>query len=880
MSTGTHIRAVGDDEGLSSDQLESHTDAEDVSAEDLLLTDEIVDRSTEYWEEDEPVERSFSWIIPSLGILTVLVWTGFFAWVKGPQVLAGGSPQQWLIWIKDWSLPVLLVMVVWLLVMRSSSREAARFGDAARSLSQESALLEQRLTTVNRELSLAREFLGSQSRDLEFLGRSASERISEHAEQLQSLITVNGTQIEAISGASTVATENMTKLRDDLPVIANSARDVSNQIGNAGRTAKTQLKDLATGFERLNEFGQASERQVETLSEKVGATLADLEERLSQVEAASEERFTKMRDESEEFRTELDGREVLALAAMRGRAEALRKELAEVDDAQEKAREETAETLRQSVFMLREEAEKTSAHVREGEKAATEAWTGQLSEMQERLLSVIAKVSEIDAKALDASRAKLRGIASEAETLDTRIAERSGVFFAQIAKRRADAETEQQEALARVEALLDAFDSKQQERQSAQQEVLSLLSDNSDAVESKVADTAEKINAIVSKTAEAEASLSASATAFAQTFDQSEATLSSAKEAIEELTDASVRMLELIQASAKHSKDDLPSAIHGFEASLENAAGRTDTLRQQIEQAREAGDALSKTVEDATDAGAISVAGIEELIEGIKGTLGEQAEAVDTLHAKLGEFGSDADATAARTQGELRHAIRELEESSKSAIAALETEQAESVRKIAAEISKKTESAIRDAVVTSATIAMTDLDASSERATTASREAALELRNQLTKVNDLVANIESRVAHARERAEEQVDNDFSRRVALITESLNSNAIDIGKALSTEVTDTAWTSYLRGDRGIFTRRAVHLIDSTEAREIAELYDADSEFREHVSRYIHDFEAMLRTLLSTRDGNAVSVTLLGSDMGKLYVALAQSLERLRQ
>jgi len=35
-----------------------------------------------------------------------------------------------------------------------------------------------------------------------------------------------------------------------------------------------------------------------------------------------------------------------------------------------------------------------------------------------------------------------------------------------------------------------------------------------------------------------------------------------------------------------------------------------------------------------------------------------------------------------------------------------------------------------------------------------------------------------------------------------------------------------------------------------------------------------------MLSTRDGNALSVTLLSSDMGKLYVALAQSIERLRE
>src|SRR5690606_6862250 len=164
-------------------------------------------------------------------------------------------------------------------------------------------------------------------------------------------------------------------------------------------------------------------------------------------------------------------------------------------------------------------------------------------------------------------------------------------------------------------------------------------------------------------------------------------------------------------------------------------------------------------------------------------------------------------------------------------------------------------------------------------ASDASRQAAIQLRDQLAKVDELAANLETRVVQARERAEEQVDNDFARRMALITESLNSNAIDIAKALSTEVTDTAWASYLRGDRGIFTRRAVRLLDRQEAREIATLYEGEAEFREHVNRYIHDFEAMLRTMLSTRDGHALAVTMLSSDMGKLYVALAQAIDRLR-
>ena len=171
------------------------------------------------------------------------------------------------------------------------------------------------------------------------------------------------------------------------------------------------------------------------------------------------------------------------------------------------------------------------------------------------------------------------------------------------------------------------------------------------------------------------------------------------------------------------------------------------------------------------------------------------------------------------------------------------------------------------------------LEEAIDSAAAASRETAIQMRDQLAKVDELAGNLENRVARARERAEEQVDNDFARRTALITESLNSTAIDITKVLSADVSETAWASYLRGDRGIFTRRAVSLLDSAEARAVQQHYETDTEFHGHVNRYIHDFEAMLRQLLSTRDGHALGVTLLSSDMGKLYVALAQGIERLR-
>ncbi|MDQ1156684.1 gas vesicle protein [Sphingomonas sp. SORGH_AS 950] len=161
----------------------------------------------------------------------------------------------------------------------------------------------------------------------------------------------------------------------------------------------------------------------------------------------------------------------------------------------------------------------------------------------------------------------------------------------------------------------------------------------------------------------------------------------------------------------------------------------------------------------------------------------------------------------------------------------------------------------------------------------AATRATERLARQAEQIAEKTALVENRIEEARTEREEADRDSFARRASLLVESLNSASIDIAKIYAPEVTDSAWAAYLKGDRGVFTRRAVRILDSHQARDIAELYDDDLKFREHVNRYIHDFEAMLRGVLAQRDGSPLGVTLLSSDMGKLYVALAQAIERLR-
>ncbi|EDL50370.1 hypothetical protein [Erythrobacter sp. SD-21] len=863
----------------------------------------------EEWFETEPTAHSRGWLVPSVAFLAIAGWTGFFLWANGAAMQAGASAHDWSGWIVNWSVPVLLVVALWILASRNSTRETIRYGEVARSLSEESALLERRLVTVNRELSLAREFLGNQSRDLEYLGRSASEKISEHADRLQGLIRNNGEQVDAIAGTSTAALENMEKLRDNLPVIANSARDVSNQIGGAGRTAQDQLGALVAGFERLNEFGEASERQVGSLRKRVDEALAAFTAQSEELEAIVTNRFATLADGSEAIRKDLQAQEIEALAALRARSMALRSELAEAHAAageeEEQAlaalranrvalrselaeahaaaveeEEQALDAMRVRVNALRDEAAGIAQSVRDGEDTALGAWGSQVEAMKKRLEDAVSQIKDIDEAALDAANAKLLALSEEANAVDGRITERNRIFEAETLRRVEALSTAQEEIALALEGHMAALDDAIAQRREKQREQLESLASDSEVLGERIGSLSTTFSTIAAQGHEARETLAGGIDALVAQLRSSREALDGTDQDLARLTDASVRLLELIQASAKQSADTLPKAMEASEARLAEIERRAGEVHTLLDQARLTGETLSEgmvTIEDRTRT---AMEGFDAFHQDFEGTSARRIDSVEQLRASLAGLSSDSQALAEQVQGELRDAISTLEEKARHALAAIEDEQAGKVAHIADTISERSVEHIKAALAERTETALADLDEARTRSNESAREMTQNLRDQLGRLNELTLNLESRIASAREQSTDNVDGDFARRVALITESLNSSSIDIAKALSSEVTDTAWASYLRGDRGIFTRRAVRLLDNSEAREIAELYDSDSDFREHVNRYIHDFEAMLRSVLATRDGNAVSVTLLSSDMGKLYVVLAQALERLRQ
>ena len=165
------------------------------------------------------------------------------------------------------------------------------------------------------------------------------------------------------------------------------------------------------------------------------------------------------------------------------------------------------------------------------------------------------------------------------------------------------------------------------------------------------------------------------------------------------------------------------------------------------------------------------------------------------------------------------------------------------------------------------------------RAVEAAQLASERLTRQMLTIGQSASALEAHVERAQEGQRQHDSDEFAKKVALLIDSMHSASIDVGKILADEVDDKNWTAYLKGNRGVFTRRAARLLGGGETRAISQHYEADPEFAASVNRYVADFEAMLRRVMAERDGGMMAVTMMSSDVGKLYAALAQVVERKR-
>ncbi len=349
--------------------------------------------------------------------------------------------------------------------------------------------------------------------------------------------------------------------------------------------------------------------------------------------------------------------------------------------------------------------------------------------------------------------------------------------------------------------------------------------------------------------------------------------------AIGSIAERTTALHESIDRLTDEIRDNLGTAIGEAQGGADRLAEAATAVRPEIawirDAAVEAGERVSATSRNIAE----QQDGLAVLLAGIDDGVGDAQSKLAELASTLAQVGREAADLSAETAPALVASLVQVKEAAAHA-AERARESIESIIPASAgRLSEETRAALERVIRESIEDRLREVEAVAARAVESARAASDRLTQQVVNLGHSAAALEQHMEETQKEQREKDSEAFARRVSLLIDSMHSAAIDVGKILSDEIDDKAWGSYLKGNRGVFTSRAVRLIDGSETRGIRSHYESDLEFQRSVNRYVHDFEAMLRRVLAERDGGMIAVTLMSSDMGKLYAALAQAIDKRR-
>lgn len=116
--------------------------------------------------------------------------------------------------------------------------------------------------------------------------------------------------------------------------------------------------------------------------------------------------------------------------------------------------------------------------------------------------------------------------------------------------------------------------------------------------------------------------------------------------------------------------------------------------------------------------------------------------------------------------------------------------------------------------------------------------------------------------------------DLLAAAALLTDKLDHSSVSIASALGRPMDDSDWALWRKGERSLFNRRTLALLDKREAKELKALIGSDAEFARNASEYSAAFDALVRRFEG--QAPALAAALQGSDQGRLAAALREALE----
>jgi hypothetical protein len=868
-------------------------------ADDILLLKQAVLEIDENEETaGDGAEKTVKRVRIALSLIAAL-WLGFAGWAIIVSGDLAAGPSAWANAVVTLAVPLILLALSYLLLVRNSRTESRRYLDTARALRTEADLLELRLGRISSQLESARQTMQDQAELLDSYGAAASSNMEASAELIAGRAHITAERAESAERAGQALVQRMDMLIASIPELEERTGRMSARIMDDGHALAERIDMLEARLHALTEVSDEARARTLAATKSLSSQLTQLQEstraateevtgmaeiassRIDATAQSAKEAMDRSRQDLEEHAEALTAAIDAAQAGVASTSDQARATLADdldtINTTMRARIDNVLHTVR-GAFATTDEGLSRRAEALETLVAAAQQGIGSTSE--EALSTLSRDMAAIDDdlrrrldSALERAQENLAvtdsGLTRQTEALDTLIA-RSRSSLDAIGN---ETVTSLSDMIADIESRLHHLDTMMEGQRS-------LMSGLHAGLHDTIASTEGRFAALEDNALARGERLTAALARLTEETQRIDGALASGGLTAEKLIGAAETLLVALDSSVRELDETYPGALERFDARVEQSRALLGSATPEIERLEAISQALVGRAEEAESLLRGQGSRLTEWLESTQSGLHANRELVDRLRTALEAADQDARRITEGAGPLLVTALLRVKDTADQAAERARQALGRAIPDAAQQLAQASDEALGNVIGDRVTAQIEQVARVAEEAVQAAHQASERLTRQLLTIADTSASVEQRILDAEQAAEHRDRDHFARRSALLIESLNSTAIDVAKILSNDVTDSAWSAYLKGDRGVFTRRAVKLLDAGESREIALHYDNDADFRDHVNRYIHDFEAMLRIILSARDGNALGVAVLSSDMGKLYVALAQAIERLRQ
>jgi hypothetical protein len=651
------------------------------------------------------------------------------------------------------------------------------------------------------------------------------------AERFTRSVVMMRTEARSLEALLEVLSQRISDSRSELTMIAQHLMQLGDEAtGKLGGITR----EFDGSSEKLRHHGEALDRAAESARNDIAVLLEDLP-RAEQTTRALAEELRLAGAESADKAT-LFGQQVSDLAERTQRADQL---IADV-------------TGRLAAKLA--EIENAAAAAVGGVGEAERAYSGTLDALLERTSLTLEQIRS----GIDVQSAAVAALVAQAS--------------AGIGKAGADAAESLAANINQASSSLGGLSSRVAEQERASQRMLAEIERGLALIDERFTELAangdERANRFLESLSRARAELDTLATH-----------ASTQEDAIGTLAERAEGLRGSIDRLAGEIRDNAASAIDEAHGSTERLIAAAAAARPEIawlrEATAEASDKLSATgaqIVEQRERFAGLLSSVDTGVEDAQAKLAQLASTLVQVEREVAGLSTETGPALVASMVQVKDAAAHAADRAREAIAAAIPDAA---GKLSEEAAEAVERVIRQTVEDQ----LRNVEIVATQAVESARTASDRLTQQMFTLGQTASALEAHIEQTSKEQREKDSEAFAKRVALLIDSMHSAAIDVGKIMADEFDDKAWNAYLKGNRGVFTSRAVRLIGGSEARAIRAHYDTDAEFQRSVNRYVHDFEAMLRRVLAERDGGIIAVTLMSSDMGKLYAALAQAIDKKR-